>query len=805
MKYTIHEIAKICEAKLINKNANSTVEQIYFDTRLIHAPKNGLFIAFKSSKRDGHDFIKNALEKGINSFLITNSKVAESYKNTNFLLVKDCKLALQKLAIHHRTQYSIPIIGITGSNGKTIVKEWLGQALKQLNPAKNSGSFNSQIGVALSILSLQEDSKIGIFEAGISEPKEMDTLSKMINCDIGILTNIGQAHSEGFESQEQKIDEKIKLFESSKTIIYNIDYPIVNQRLKLKKQQASLISWSLKQDTEALIKINQNIINHRNTIDFKFENKEYAFVIPFLNRAFVENAIHTIITAIVIGVDADLIQQSTLNFESIPMRMRKIEGRNGNIIIDDSYVADLDSLEASLDYLYQNKGNRKTMVILSSVNKSYNPEALISTIQRQNIDELIFIGDDFSNRIDGISSRFFDTFGDLKKYINSTKISDTAVLVKGARTDKMERISRLLSKYSNASRLEINLSNLRHNLDIYKKELDHQTKIMAVIKAAAYGSGDQEIALFLANYGVDYFAVANCDEGIQLRNVGIKTPILVFNPSIEDFDILQSYSLEPEIYSLAIIKEMVAQGFSNLPLHIKLDTGMNRLGFKEDDISELIQIIKTSKLNIKSIFSHLIASDNIDKTDLSLSQIKIFKNRANEISNSINQEILCHILNSSGVFNFPDAKMDMVRIGIGMYGTKSIRGLQAVHSLNGSIIQIKHVKKGEYIGYGGENKAEADMTVAIVNIGYADGIFRVSGNSNSEVMIRSQRYPIIANICMDVCFVNVTADPQITIGDSVEFFGDGISILQTAKNAGTIPYEILSRIASRVRRVYLRD
>lgn len=827
VNYTIENICSVVGGKLhLLDSSHTSVLHLLTDSRKIVTPEFSLFFAIKGDRRDGHEFIESLIQTGVYNFVISKPEFIVD-KKANFILVEDTLSAMQKLAAFHRRQFEIPVIGITGSNGKTIVKEWLYQLLREDHHiVRSPKSYNSQIGVPLSVWQMKEDNDLGIFEAGISMPSEMSKLEEMIEPTIGVLTNIGQAHDESFSSQTKKINEKLKLFTHADTLIYCKDYLSIKEQLSsadFLSEGLKFFTWSRKSNADLLIgRITKETAETE--IQGIFKNNFIAIHIPFTDEASIENAIHCWALMLFMNYENDVIAERMEMLSPVAMRLEMKEGINNCSIINDSYNSDLGSLTIALDFLTQQKQHNKKTVILSDILQSGRNEEHLYTevaglLARKNVTRLIGIGPSISHQRDlfNMEKTFYNSTEDFLKDLNANVFQDETILLKGARPFGFERISRVLQQKAHETVLEINLNALIYNLNYYRSRLRQETKIMAMVKALSYGSGSFEIANILQFHRVDYLAVAYADEGVELRKAGITLPIMVMNPEEQSFDSMIAYKLEPEIYSFRILShfsETIKRKADDLnhvpfPIHIKLDTGMRRLGFEEHDLKELIVRIKNNKhLKIVSVFSHLAGSEEAVHDGFTKKQIEIFTKASHEIQSHFNYPILRHILNSAGIIRFPEAQFEMVRLGIGLHGIAATpneqRHLQAVSSLKTTISQIKSVKAGETIGYNRKGVATRDMLVATVGIGYADGLNRRLGNSVGKMLVNGEFAPIIGNVCMDMTMIDITEIPARE-GDDVIVFGNEYNISQMAIDMGTIPYEVLTNVSQRVKRIYFHE
>jgi len=820
MYYSLEEIQQICGGSLVGKQVSTKLDFIYFDTRKIGIAGNSLFICLKGPKRDGHDFIAEAYRKGIRHFIVENiASIPEQSASSpedelaTALKVESTLSCLQELAKHHRSKFEIPIIGITGSNGKTIVKEWLYTLLSEKYTVLRSPmSFNSQIGVALSILHIDESHEIAIIEAAVAEQGDMKSLAVIIKPSHGIFTNIGDAHQSGFSDKQTKIKEKSLLFDGVQHGVYSVDHEGINQEL----DQKSFIhhNWSLKEESaQHTVKID----SHARGTNIQLNN-ENLFSCSFTETHSIENLIHCIVTSIGLGLSTEEIQQGISKLNKQSHRLQLLSGNNQSIIIDDSYSFDLISLQTALNTLQNHAAGRLKLLIISDIpNQSTTAYNSVATLCKLfDIDQLFHVGKDEKKIKDALDEdarmlTSFEDTEDLLAYLRAVQLNQAIILVKGARVFKFESVVTLLTRQTHDCTLEVHLGALRQNLNVLSRKLKPTTKTLSIIKANAYGTGSAIIGGFLESTGVDYLGVAYTDEGIELRKSGVQLPILVLNPEAHLFEQLIQHELEPEIYSLDQLKQLVLLGerATLLKVHLKIDTGMNRLGFQESELDELIKIIKQANVTVTGIMSHFAASDDAEKDSFSKLQIERFESMSHHIMNALSIEPIRHFLNSSGVIRFPEQQYDMVRIGKGMYGIDMTGQLddqlERVHRLFASIAQIKEVPAGSTIGYGCQLIVDRPHRIAIINIGYADGLIRAIGNGKINFMVNNQFVPTIGNICMDMCMLDITNASDIHIGDRVEIFGNTVDIRTVAKAAQTIPLEILSKLSGRLKKVYIED
>ena len=814
MKTAFDTVAKIIKGKAI-LNKTTDIDIISIDSRSLQNNATTLFFALTGKNSDAHQYINELEQKGVCNFVV--SKLPENTQKSNFILVENTLKALQEFAESYRQNFHFPIIGITGSNGKTIVKEWLNFLLSpDYNIARSPKSYNSQIGVPLSVLGINENHNFGIFEAGISLPNEMQNLEKMIKPSIGILTNIGDAHDEGFVDKGQKISEKLKLFKHSDVVIFQKNELVVQL---LDSYKAKSFYWSFEKSDNALF-IKKSTSKNVTTLEFTFNNQDFKVKIPFSDYASTENAINAMMVLLHLGYDKQTVENRMQMLYPIEMRLKVKNGINNSTIIDDSYISDFQSLKIALDFLEQQKQHKIKTIIFSDILQSGKDEAelyreVAELFTQNKITKIIGIGKQISQHKDLFKNiETYEKTSEFLKDFDPTQFANQTLLIKGARSFHLEEIVSVLEEKTHQTVLEINLNSITHNLNYFKSKLKSETKIMVMIKAFGYGSGSFEIAKLLEYHKVNYLGVAFVDEGIALRNAGITTPIIVMNPEPSGFSALVAKNLEPEIYSLkelqAFQKEVEKQNRKHYPIHLKIDSGMHRLGFVEQDIPALIDYLKgnTDLFEIKSIFSHFSGSDNPKFKDFTLEQFKVFNKMANSIKEQLNIQPICHISNTSAISNYPEFQMDMVRLGIGLYGISNdeseMKYLENVGTLKSVILQIKEIKKGESVGYSRGFIAEKPTRTATIPIGYADGIPRAWGRGRGYVVINNQKATILGSVCMDMLMVDIT-DIACSEGDSVTIFGETPNVVEMAKVLDTIPYEILAGISQRVKRVFYRE
>ncbi|MEM8906261.1 MAG: bifunctional UDP-N-acetylmuramoyl-tripeptide:D-alanyl-D-alanine ligase/alanine racemase [Bacteroidota bacterium] len=821
--YSIVHICSIVDGQWLNAEVvDQAIDHLLLDSRQLIFPQTSLFFAIGGKRHNGHDYVANLYQRGVRSFVVAQHISIKNYPEAHFILVKDVLLALQQLAAHHRQQFELEVIGITGSNGKTIVKEWLFQLLQSHRSiVRSPKSYNSQIGVPLSVWQIQSHHQLGIFEAGISQPREMERIAPIIDCQIGIFTNIGAAHDEGFENTAEKIREKLQLFQQAKVLIYRSDDPILDAILQA-EAKAPLFSWSSQK--EATLRIQPPVVDQNGHTHLKgnFRGQAYQIQIPFSDQASIENAIHCWACLLCLGEHPDFIKQCMLLLDPVAMRLELKAGINSCQLINDSYNSDLNALHIALHFLEQQRHGQKATLILSDILQSGRPsEALYQQVaallSEKNLDRLIGIGTAIpilqKYLPTSCQQSYYSTTEAFLAQLNPMSFHQEMILLKGARPFRFERIANRLSLKVHQTTLEINLTALQHNLSIYSQQLHSTTRLMVMVKASAYGSGSAEIARLLAFQQVDYLCVAYADEGASLRAAGIQLPIMVLNPEMATFETLYQQQLEPEIYSLALLRQLgqyLSRRSGDLSIHLKLETGMNRLGFAPEELPELIATLQHySQLKVRSIFSHLAASESTDHDDFSEQQIQSYLRHYEQIAGALSYRPLRHVLNSAGIVRFPQYQMDMVRLGIGLYGIdpsgQLSDQLRPVHTLKARISQIKSVDASASIGYGRQGKLTKGSRIATISIGYADGLLRGAGNGRYTVLLHHQLAPTIGNICMDMCMIDVSHIPEASEGDELIVFGEGHPVNHLAECLNTIPYEVFTNISERVKRVYIQE
>ncbi len=821
MKYDISEIFTALALKVGKKN-DFIITTLLTDSRKLSHPEETLFFALKSKTNDGHLYVNDLYINGVRNFVVS-SKLPTWNKLTdaNFLVVKDPLTSLQKLASYHRRKFDIPVIGITGSNGKTVVKEWLYQILQSdYNIVRSPRSYNSQTGVPLSVWQIDEANTLGIFEAGISMPDEMEHLENIIHPTIGLFTKLGEAHQENFASMQQKCNEKLELFINSEVIIYNEDNAILSQCVENMALSHKAFTWSQKNRENPLFISNIKTTNNKTVIQYSFLGFETDLELPFIDRASIENSISCLATLLYLRVLPEEIKERIAKLEPVAMRLDLREGKNNCILINDTYNSDFNSIKIALEFQNQRKVDaslKKTLILSDIFQSGLLPKTLyrkVSEIIEQNrVDKIIGVGYDISqfSSFFSMEKQFFATTEDFIKSQVWKEFKNELILVKGSRSFHFEKIISLLEKRVHETVLEVDLDALVHNFNFYKSKVGENVKLISMVKANGYGAGASEIAKTLQYHRCGYLAVAIASEGVALRDEGINMPIIILNSETYGFEELFDYNLEPEVYNFrilkAFIKEAESRGVTDYPIHIKLDTGMHRLGFVREDIPELIETLQKQKsLHVVSTFSHLAASESWVFDEFTEKQIEIFGDLTAQIEQSLKYSISRHILNSAGIERFPNSQFDMVRLGIGLYGVSAsgVSGLRNVCTLKTTILQIKTLKVDDTVGYGRKELLDHDAKIATIRIGYADGLNRQFGNRKGKVLINGEYAPIIGDVCMDLCMVDVT-NIKANEGDSVTIFGKDLSVLELAKSIGTIPYEILTAVSPRVKRIYIKE
>ena len=825
MDYSISEIAKIIGADSSLPAPGFKISRLLTDSRSLTYPSDTLFFALETSSGDGHRYVKSLYERGVRNFVVSGSfSCPDGLQDANVLCVESPLAALQTLAANHRRRYDVPLIAITGSRGKTTVKEWLNQLLQaDIEIVRSPRSYNSQIGVPLSVWQLDKDSAMGIFEAGISQPGEMAKLKEILKPEIGIFTNIGPAHSAGFESIEQKCREKALLLDGCRCVIYNADDPLISGCVKAAPE---MMGWS-RTDPEAPLYI-CDVVRGNGWTEFRYIYKggqSAVLEIPFEGEHELENAIHCLAVMLLLGINQETIRRRMASLTPVGTRLEVIEGVNGCLLVHDNYTSDFNSLAPALDFMKRRMTpDCKATVVVSDL--MHDADTDLEDLYRRMSELLVLAG---VSRVIGIGPELMahkDCFGPESEFFTSTEdflhkksTSDfrgELILIKGAPAFGFGRICELLEARQHETVLEINLDAVVANFNAFRSRIKPTTAIACMIKASGYGAGSHELARTLQAQGASYLAVAVHDEGADLRRAGITMPILVLNPTVENFHALFADRLEPEIYSFdflrALIREAGRYGITGYPVHIKIDSGMHRLGFLKEDLPELIELLKSQDRVIpRSIFSHLCAADDPMEDDYTQQQFAYFDECCRTLLSAFpERKILRHILNSTGITRFPDHQLDMVRLGIGLYGVKTMHDgsqddLRPVSSLNTVIISLKNWPEGTTIGYNRRGVLKRQSVIATIPVGYADGINRHLGYGNTSVMVNGIKCPTVGSICMDACMIDVTDVADVKVGDRVEIFGENIPVDDLAEVLGTIPYEVLTSVSQRVKRVYYRE
>lgn len=820
MKYTSSDIEKIINGRLTG-NAGLIVSDIVTDSRQISFSEEMAYFAIRGINHDGHQFIKSLYDKGIRVFVVEElPSDAVKYSDTAFIVTDNTVSALQKLAASKRRSFKSDVIAITGSTGKTVVKEWLADILGLYKPVVRSPkSYNSQIGVPLSVWKLDDKYKAGIFEAGISMPGEMEKLRAIIDPRIGVITNIGDAHSENFPDNETKAKEKLKLFNNSSLLVYCRDQKLLHELIRSDRllNAKKLVDWSFLSKDAAVFVNRSQLSGSRTQLGVNYGGKKFKFIIPFDDRASVENAVTVATVCLAMNSDPDIIMKGLANLVSVAMRMEMKAGINGCQLIEDYYNSDPGSLGMAIDYL-RSQDHKKTALILSDFVQSGRDEKelygeIAALIRRSGIDKFIGIGPVLTRNgsLFGTDALFYYSTEEFIHRFNAADFRNEIILIKGARKYEFEKIGAMLEQQVHQTVLEVNLDAIAHNLNEFRRFLDPGTRIMAMVKAFAYGAGPAEIAALLEYHRVSYLGVAYVDEGIELRNAGVTLPVMVMNPEFSSSEQIIKYNLEPEIYSfysLAKFNEVASRhGLVGYPIHIKIDTGMHRLGFIPEEVEELAKKISiTESLKVVSVFSHFAASDDPALDHFTHRQAEKFLEAVAKIRQATGYSFLRHICNSAGIARFPQYQFEMVRPGIGIYGIGDFEGinLKPAGRFKTRISQIKRIPAGEPVGYNCADVSDKERTIGILQAGYADGLNRKLGNRNGSLLIRNARVPIIGNICMDMCMADLTG-LEAEIGDEAEIFGENISINEIATKCQTIPYEILTSIPGRVKRVFFSE
>ncbi len=822
MRYTIENVTALIGARRFGHSATQ-VEWLLTDSRSLVFPETTLFFALRTKVGDGHRYVADLYRRGVRNFVVGTlpAEHETAFPDANFLQVMSPLKALQRLAERHREEHDIPVIGVTGSNGKTVVKEWLYQLLSPtLHVTRSPKSYNSQVGVPLSVCLLGEHSEIGIFEAGISQPGEMAALRAIIQPTIGVMTNIGPAHQENFESVEEKCHEKLSLFQDAKVLVYCADDAVVDECVATSLLRGERLAWSRQNPSAALFVSAVETLERGTRITYRFHGAEAAMTIPFTDEASTVNCIHCLAVLLSLNFSAEEIASRMKRLEPVAMRLEVIQGVRNCTLINDTYNSDAASLDIALDFMARRPEiqNKQKVLILSDMFQTGLPATelyakVAELLNRRAIDHFIGVGPEISHAhsLFLMKKSFFPSGEALADSGLLDTLHDSLVLIKGSRPFGFEKITAALSLRVHETTLHVNLDALAGNLNYYRSFMKPETKMVCMVKASAYGAGSVEVAKTLQDRGVNYLAVAVADEGAELRRAGITAGIIVMNPEMTAFKTLFDYELEPEVYNFklldALIKAAEKEGIQGFPVHIKLDTGMHRLGFDPRlDLPALIDRLhhQTSVIP-RSVFSHFVGSDSPDFDDFSARQFALFDEASKTLQAAFPHKILRHICNSAGIERFPERHLDMVRLGLGLYGIDPIdnRSLQNVTTLRTTILQIRECPKGDSVGYSRRTVLERDSRIAAIPIGYADGLNRHLGNRRGYCLVNGQRADYVGNICMDVCMIDVT-DTDCREGDTVEIFGDNLPPAELARLLDTIPYEILTSVSDRVKRIYFQ-
>lgn len=826
MTYNIEKVTTLIGARRFGE-ADANVGWLLIDSRSLCFPEQTLFFALRTQRNDGHKYIPELYLRGVRNFVVQQvpDNYPSEYADANFLKVPSTLAALQRLAERHRDEFSIPIVGITGSNGKTIVKEWLYQLLLPSQKVTRSPkSYNSQIGVPLSVWLLNEKSKVGLFEAGISQPGEMEALRDIIQPTIGVFTSLGAAHQEEFRSMEEKCMEKLKLFHDTQAIVYPSDDDTVSRCIRRSSYMGERLGWSRFNDKAPMYIAGVKTTDLNSTsISYIYKGTHGEYALPFIDEASIENSITCATTALHLGLTPDELAERMSKLEPVAMRLEVKQGQHGLTLINDSYNSDINSLDIALDFMNRRQSvvsqQKKTLILSDIYQSGETPANLYQQVStlcgERGINKLIGIGEEISAQaaLIGVQEKHF--FRDVEQFLHSNvfhQLHDEVILLKGSRSFGFEHITELLEQKVHETILEVNLGAVADNLNHFRSFLRPETKMVCMIKADAYGAGAIEIAKTLQDHRVDYLAVAVADEGVALRKAGITANIMVMNPEMTSFKTLFDYDLEPEVYSFrlmdALIRAARKEGITGWPVHIKLDTGMHRLGFNLEDIDKVIDCLCHQQAIIpRSVFTHFVGSDSDLFDDFSTRQYSIFDEGSQKLQAAFSHKILRHIDNSAGIEHFPERQMDMCRLGIGLYGVEpynTVEKLKTVSTLKTTILQLRHVKAGDSIGYSRRTILEQDSVIAAIPIGYADGLNRRLGNRHGFCLINGQKAQYVGNICMDVAMVDVTGIP-CQEGDSVEIFGQNLPVTVLSDILDTIPYEVLTSVSNRVKRIYFQD
>lgn len=814
MNYTTKQLADLTNSQLIG-NGDLQVTSISFDSRNIYSSANTAFIAINTKKNSGEKYIQSAAEKGIK--IIISEHKAHDLEDITWIIVENSLRFIQALAKHHLSLFNLKTVGITGSNGKTIVKEWLYQSLfTDFNTVKSPKSFNSQLGLPLSLLKIENIHQVGIFEVGISKPGEMEIQENIFSPKIGVLTHIGSAHSSNFVDEEELINEKIKLFKHSETIIFNGDNELVYNKINNLYSSKNLISYGLKNHND--ITVTNDLSNKSESLQIR--NFDEIFQLPAQQRdeATLSNALCIVAVLKEFGFNFKQITEKINALKSVEMRLESVNGLRNNLIINDSFNLDLDSLKIAYQFIKEYNKPKNTLILTDFIEGKNSDELyreVIDITNQQHFSKIILIGDEIINYQNDFKGESY-TFNNVDELIGShllNQIENELILLKGARKFEIEKVKNHLELQKHDTVLEVNLNAILHNINVHKALLKPTTKMMAMVKAYSYGLGGYEIAEFLQHHHIDYLGVAYADEGVDLRKNGITTPIMVMNPEQHSYNIIIDYNLEPEIYSFRVLElfnqQLIEKGIQEkYPIHIKLETGMHRLGFKNNEIDDLITKLKELNVKVASIFSHLSVADVPEGKDYTLNQIEIFRKNSEQLISGLEYQPIRHILNTSGIVHYSENQFDMVRIGIGMVGISSNaeirKQLQNAVSFKTVISQISTVNEGESVGYNRNFQPDYPTQIATIPVGYADGIPRLIGNKVGKVGIGRKLYPIIGNVCMDMMMIDI-GNSTAKEGEEVIIFNSNPTLEDFSAYCKTIPYEVLTSISRRVKRIYIKN
>lgn len=826
--YTLSAVAEIMSGTLAGKGT-PVVADVVTDSRSTFYPDRALFFALVGERHNGHLYLADLYARGVRAFVVSEEVSAKRYPQASFITVADTLRALQALAAHHRRRHSYPVVAVTGSNGKTVVKEWIAQLLStQLRLARSPKSYNSQVGVPLSVWRMDEASELGIFEAGISRPSEMERLENILRPDVVVFTNLGEAHQEGFASREQKLREKLRLCANAEAIVYCSDQHEVHAAIRATASlaQKRLCCWGAGDGADVrVISAEKSDVATCIAVEVAATQRRFLLNLPFTDAASTENALQSFTACMLLAqlfpalhINEENVAGNVAHLSPIAMRLELQEGANGCVLINDAYNADVASLRIALDFLSGFGKRRRRTVILSDIEQSgkegwrlYGEVAEL--LREHGVSRLIAVGAQVGKHLDKFTCdvQHFSSTGHLLRQLDRSTFKDEAILIKGSRSFLLEQISRQLAQKTHLTTLEVNLTALTDNLNALRATLRKGVKTLAMVKANAYGAGIVEVARLLQHQRVDYLGVAFADEGVQLRRAGISMPVVVLNPEPGTFEQMLEHRLEPEIYSLPMLQRyseaVLRAGEGVCSIHLKLDTGMHRLGFAEEELDELLLCLpRFRNLKVASIFSHFAAADEPQHDDFTRAQVALFGAMSKRVEEALGYKALRHVANSAGVERFPEAQLDMVRLGISLYGASATKpsSMRTVSVLKSTVVQVKRVPAGDTVGYGRMGKAEEEKTVAAIPVGYADGLNRLLGNGAGGVLIGGKPAPFIGNICMDMCMADVTG-LAVRAGDEVIIFGENPSVTALAKTLNTIPYEILTRISTRVNRVYVSE